>query len=501
MVVYEPTPSAKASAAFTVTVNEMPLAVTEFGDLHYCRFAMRGRVEIRVASIGRPVGAATLSPLSKAVGVDGADGQLKFALNKPGDFVLKAEGLPLLLIFADIPSDAPPAAGPALVDLGSLLSPGRNPSDPVTTELQAAIDKTAALRDGQGGTLYLPAGHYVSSQLRLKSNVHLHLASGALLQAEARFDPKRYPAQAGRDSSFIYIHNASNVRISGRGVIDGNGYAMRTLDPRANVKLLRAVETKNVVVEEILFQDSARWSFHILASQDVTLRGIKLVNDLRGERHVGGKAHIPLVTNTDGVDIDASSRVTVERSFFYTGDDAITPKVTGYMGKRGRCDQLTIRGNVFWTLKCALKVGDESLDDIGEIDFEDNDIVRADRAIALWSGDGGRIHDVRITNNRCEFIGGDFNERLFYFRVQLRRQDASKAGPIESVYVKDFFAHNSGEQASTIAGWDDVGRISKITFENVVINGRRVKSNNDIPLRVGKFTEAPQYVLRAEDER
>ncbi|MBQ1291375.1 MAG: glycoside hydrolase family 28 protein, partial [Lachnospiraceae bacterium] len=47
-----------------------------------------------------------------------------------------------------------------------------------TAAIQAAIDDCAA---AQGGQVVIPAGRYLSGSLRLRSNVDLHLSSGAVL--------------------------------------------------------------------------------------------------------------------------------------------------------------------------------------------------------------------------------------------------------------------------------------------------------------------------------
>jgi polygalacturonase len=101
----------------------------------------------------------------------------------------------------------------------------------------AAINKTidAAAAAG-GGTVYFPAGNYLSVSIHLKSNITLYLDQGATIVAantskEAQYDPPE-PNQwdAYQDfghshwhNSLIWGENLTNVSILGPGMIWGKG--------------------------------------------------------------------------------------------------------------------------------------------------------------------------------------------------------------------------------------------------------------------------------------
>jgi polygalacturonase len=75
--------------------------------------------------------------------------------------------------------------------------------------------------------------------------------------------------------------------------------------------LIQFFGCSSVLVEDISTVDALFWGVHIAYSSDVTVRGIHV----RSSR-----------TNNDGVDIDSSYRVVVERCTFNTGDDCIAIK-------------------------------------------------------------------------------------------------------------------------------------------------------------------------------
>src|SRR5262249_60245508 len=101
----------------------------------------------------------------------------------------------------------------------------------------AAINKTidAAAAAG-GGTVYFPAGNYLSVSIHLKSNIALYLDHGATIVAantshEAKYDlPEPNEWDKYQDfghshwrNSLIWGENLTNVSILGPGMIWGKG--------------------------------------------------------------------------------------------------------------------------------------------------------------------------------------------------------------------------------------------------------------------------------------
>ena len=98
-----------------------------------------------------------------------------------------------------------------------------------TAAIQAAIEACTA---SGGGRVTVPAGKFLSGTIQLKSNVDLHLESGAELISS--LDPADLPDLMGgfeddnRDTGweggcFLLARHAEHVTISGSGRIDGRG--------------------------------------------------------------------------------------------------------------------------------------------------------------------------------------------------------------------------------------------------------------------------------------
>jgi hypothetical protein len=86
---------------------------------------------------------------------------------------------------------------------------------PDTGAIQAAIDMAS---NAGGGIVIIPRGTFRSGALHLKSNVTLHLDEGAVLLGSTK--PLDYGAGRWGDA-LITGENLENVRIQGKGVVDG----------------------------------------------------------------------------------------------------------------------------------------------------------------------------------------------------------------------------------------------------------------------------------------
>ncbi len=207
-----------------------------------------------------------------------------------------------------------------------------------------------------GGRVVVPAGEFLTGAIHLRSNVNLHVGTGAVIRFTR--DTKSYPLVLTRFegmelmnfSPFIYAFEQKNIAITGSGTIDGNADAdhwwnLRNLArtskdagaPKGDRDVLFdmaesgvAVERRvfgeghnlrpnfiqpyrcqNVLIEGVTLLNSPMWQVHPVLSTNVTVRGLTI------------RAHGP---NTDGCDPESCTDVLIKDCFFDTGDDCIAIK-------------------------------------------------------------------------------------------------------------------------------------------------------------------------------
>lgn len=215
--------------------------------------------------------------------------------------------------------------------------------------INAAIDAAA---EAGGGTVLLPAGRYFSGSIRMKSNINLHLAEGAVIVADRwnskNFDPTEpFDPPAFQDGGHTYFENSliwgrnlTNVSITGTGMIYGRGLttwegelnkklgfgrgsegwgAGEPVNPReptwAANKAIAFVKSTGIEIRDITILRGGWIALIVTGCDDVVIEGVTID------------------TGRDGINIDASQNVVVRNTRVNAPrDDAICLKATHVHG-------------------------------------------------------------------------------------------------------------------------------------------------------------------------
>ncbi len=225
---------------------------------------------------------------------------------------------------------------------------------------QKAINKAiAACSKKGGGRVIVPSGTFITGAITLLSHVNLVVEKDAVLKFA--FEPDLYPIVPTRWegidcrnlSPCIYAYKQTDIAVTGEGTIDGSG-ANNTWwpwngNPRfgfkegmisqrggSRARLLKNAEDgvpmdqriftkedglrpqlinfylcENILMEDLTLLNSPFWVIHPLLSKNITVRGMKIIND---------------GPNGDGCDPESCDGVLIENCFFNTGDDCIAIK-------------------------------------------------------------------------------------------------------------------------------------------------------------------------------
>ena len=252
-----------------------------------------------------------------------------------------------------------------------------------TAAIQEAIE---ACHASGGGVVNLPPGNYLSGTIVLKSRVTLRLSPGAVLWGSK--DIRDYGPR-----HLIYASDAEDIAIEGGGTIDGNGPAYwdpdyRPISPRPGT-LIELVGCRGVRIQDVRIRNAPAWTIHPLRCDGVAIRGVLIVNDLRGP-------------NTDGIDPDSCRNVAISDCYIEAGDDCIVLKTTGRQRSPDSpiepTENVTVTNCTLVSRTAAIKLGTESHGDIRHCVFS-NCAIRGTRVgLALYGKDGGTFEAIRFAN-------------------------------------------------------------------------------------------------------
>jgi DNA sulfur modification protein DndE len=305
-----------------------------------------------------------------------------------------------------------------------------------------------------GGTVLVPRGSFVTGPIIMKSNINLHLAKGTLIIYTKDFDqyPLVRSAFEGVDAarcqSPLVAENLENIGITGEGIMNGNGFYWRPIkkdkmtdsqwkahqksyggvisadgrtwycSPKAllaaktnnigkltegktlkdfeDVKdymrpnMIRISQCKNVLIQDVTFENSPAWTTHVTMSEHITIRNLKVKNIWYG-------------ANTDALDLESCKNALVEDCNFDTGDDGITIKSGRDADGRKRgmpTKDVIVKNCVVYHAHGGFVVGSEM---------------------------SGGVNNMFVSN--CTFIGSDIGLRF--------KTTRGRGGMVENIYVNN----------------------------------------------------------------
>ncbi len=313
------------STEYALAINGTNVPVVEFTSQYdYAEVSAIGSpINVAVTAAGiSSITSYRISPEKLRVVAVVSNNTISFSLNSPQDLIISVNNLKPFALCMDPPeTDVPPSSGPGIFNvLGSPYHADNSGLNLTGATLQSAINDASAYGHAHGqGIVYVPTGVYISGNLQLANNTALYLQGGAVIRCTG--NPRDYNTNSPLLGSLgnikvpgtwlLYATNGINIKLYGRGTIDGNGYYMALSNHFGDNLLM--LNCTNFTAEGITFRDAGGWGIVPAQSANVAFTNVKSFNNLS-------------VAQDDCLDIVDSENVTVSKVFGIAGDDTISTK-------------------------------------------------------------------------------------------------------------------------------------------------------------------------------
>lgn len=410
-------------------------------------------------------------------------------------------------------------------------------ADGITLNTKSINDAITACSNKGGGVVVIPSGFWLTGPVVLKNNVNLHLKRNAVLQFTTDFNQYQLVKSNWeglpqmRNQSPLSADNATNIAITGLGIIDGGGEAWRQVKKdkltesqwkklvasggivsedkklwypsEKNFKgaqlknpgvisadkteefydsikdflrpnLLVFTGCKKVLLEGVTFQNSPAWCLHPLMSEHITVRNINVKNPWYAQ-------------NGDGIDLESCKNVLIENSVFDVGDDGICIKSGRDAAGRERgmpTENVIVRNNTVYQAHGGFVIGSEMSGGAKNIWVTDCTFIGTDIGLRFKTtrGRGGVVENIFIRNISMKNIPGEAIFFDMYYAAQdpvaltgekrelpkVEFQPVTEATPqFRNIFI-DNVTCNGAAKGVFIRGLPEM-HIKNITLENLVL--------------------------------
>jgi hypothetical protein len=414
-------------------------------------------------------------------------------------------------------------------------------ADGITLNTQSIRSAIEACNKSGGGVVLVPEGMWFTGPVVILSNVNLHLERNAVLQFTADFN--QYTLIAAnwegvpqmRNQSPISARQATNIAITGYGVIDGSGEAWRMVkkdkltesawkkllasggvlstDKKtwypsekslkgSNIKnpglisgdkkpgdydsikdflrpnLLVFDQCKKVLLEGVTIQNSPAWCLHPLMSEDITISNLIVKNPWYAQ-------------NGDGIDLESCKNVVIQNSVFDVGDDGICIKSGRDEEGRKRAmptESVLIRNCIVYHAHGGFVIGSEMSGGAKNIYVDNCTFIGTDIGLRFKTtrGRGGIVENIHVNNIIMKDIPGEAILFDMYYAAQdpvplngeKREPPKIEVLPVtaetpqfRNIHINNVVC-NGAEKAIYVRGLPEMN-VKNIVLENMVIQAKQ----------------------------
>jgi cytoskeletal protein CcmA (bactofilin family) len=385
-------------------------------------FDFEGKVKIDIKSMETKVESVVVRPLSLGIKPKIKGDTISFELDKPAKLTIEINGniKRAIHIFANpMETDAPKKDDPNVIYFG-------------------------------------PGIHNVG-RIPVKSNQTVYISGGAVVYG------------------CIKAENLENLKITGRGIIDGSIYD-RWVDTTVPIDLRNC---KNSIVEGIMLLDPAAWTLNIYECQNIELKDVKIISAR---------------SNSDGITIQSSRDITAANCFVRSWDDSLVVKGYGSDTKN-----IIFEDCILWTdLAQSCEIGYETrANTIEDITFRNITVLHNFHkpVLSIHNADNALVRNIHYENIVVEDAAmgmGDsqgYNYLIDLFIGSSQWSQTAERGSIRDVYFENIEVLGGQFQGSRIYGYDDRHTIENVNIKGLKILGEAIKDTDSGKFKINNFAE------------
>lgn len=405
----------------------------------------------------------TISPENLQIKAVKSGNELNFTVTSANYLIVTINGLKEFVIVADpLETDVPPSSGSGIFNV--LDYGADNTGAGITKGIQSALD---AAGDKPGSIVYVPPGLYSVGNLMLRSQTSLYLAGGSVLHFTGNgSDYTTLFTPTGLLPGTWWIQTelrSKDIKIYGRGTIDGNGYVSRVKN-KFIADLVVPVNTTNFIFDGPLIRDSSYWTVVPVQSNNVALKNIKILN------------RFDLGYNDDGIDVVESTNVRTYRAIAISKDDCYSTKtwLTGigatkpYPNPPMPLNDVVFSDCLCWTQCYGYKIGQGVYTDQSGVVFKDSVVYKGAVALGIDHKEGtAGVNNVSFYNIDIEHLSGLAADKCTWLSLFIEQPATAGVGPVSDVRINDINVRSKGSRNAYIEGYNSSVLVSDVTLKNI----------------------------------
>jgi hypothetical protein len=366
-------------------------------------FDFSGTVNVKIKADGKEINSVTIRPLSPGIKPVIRGDTISFKLDRPAQLTIEIND-----------------------DVHRAIHLFANPLE------------ENPLGPGEPGVHYFGPGVHNAGSISIKSNETIYIAGGAVVYG------------------WIHCSSLENVRITGRGIIDGSIYD-RWEDMIVPINLFKC---KDITIDGITILDPAAWTLNTYLCENVRINNVKIISAR---------------SNSDGITTQSCKNLTAQNCFVRSWDDSLVVK-----GYDENVKGITFDNIIVWTdLAQSCEIGYETrAETVEDIYFKNITVIHNFHkpVMSIHNSDNALIKNVHYENIVVEDAqmgqGDGANYLIDLFIGVSQWSQSSERGNIRDIYF-DNIKVLGGEYfpVSRIKGFDENHTIENVSISNLEIFG------------------------------